>query len=241
MMAGGAAPGASENPMTAGDALAAWRSAAAQASAGTSEEALYRRALAWVRAEGVSGTVLDYGAGTGTLSRMLFDLHQFDKMIGADLMQRPSNLPEAIEWLAQDLNHPLSIPDDHLDALLSVEVIEHLENPRAVARDWFRMLKPGGRLFFTTPNADSWRSLVTLALKGHHQEFTDENYPAHITALVGTDLRRILTEAGFEAIECAYALTSRLYGRLTWAGLLPSLKPGRRTGKHAVVTARKPL
>ena len=225
--------------MTTGDALAAWRSAAAEASAGTSEEALYRRAVAWVQAEGVRGDVLDYGAGTGTLSRMLFDLHRFEKVIGADLMQRPANLPHPIDWLAQDLNHPLAFPDSHFDALLSVEVIEHLENPRAVARDWFRLLKPGGRLFFTTPNADSWRSLVTLALKGHHQEFTDENYPAHITALIGADLRRILKEAGFEAIRFEYALTSRLYGRVTWARLLPWLKPSRRTGKHAVVTARK--
>jgi SAM-dependent methyltransferase len=241
MMAAVEDPGASENPMSTGDALAAWRSAAAEASAGTSEEALYRRALAWVQAEGVSGTVLDYGAGTGTLSRMLFDLQRCEKILAADLMQRPSNLPDAIEWLAQDLNHPLAISDNYVDALLSVEVIEHLENPRAVARDWFRLLKPGGRLFFTTPNADSWRSLVTLALKGHHQEFTDENYPAHITALVGIDLRRILREAGFEAITFEYALTSRLYGRVTWAGLLPWLRPSRRTGKHAVVTALKPL
>lgn len=226
--------------MTADDGLAAWRSAAAKASAGTSEEALYRRAVAWVQAEGIRGKMLDYGAGTGTLSRMLFALQQFEKLIAADLMQRPSNLPEGIEWLAQDLNHPLAIPGDSFDALISVEVIEHLENPRAVARDWFRLLKPGGQLFFTTPNTDSWRSLVTLALKGHHQEFTEENYPAHITALVGTDLRRILTEAGFEAIKFEYALSSRLYGRTTWATLLPWLKSGRRTGKHAVVTARKP-
>jgi 2-polyprenyl-3-methyl-5-hydroxy-6-metoxy-1,4-benzoquinol methylase len=226
--------------MSAGDTLAAWRSAAAQASAGISEHALYLKAMEWVRAEGFGGTVIDYGAGTGTLSRMLSEAQKFEKIIGADLMQRPLDLPAAVEWLAQDLNEPLTLPDGCADVAVSVEVIEHLENPRAVARDWFRLLKPDGRLFFTTPNADSWRSLVTLALKGHHQEFTDENYPAHITALVGLDLKRILTEAGFEAIKFEYALSSRLYGRTTWATLLPWLKSGRRTGKHAVVTARKP-
>ena len=220
--------------------LAAWRAAAAQASGGTSEAELYPTALAWVEAEGLGGRVLDYGAGTGTLAKLLGEGGRFDAVVGADLMARPAELPAANEWLSQDLNQPLALPDASFDAVLSVEVIEHLENPRAVARDWFRLLKPGGRLFFTTPNADSWRSLATLALKGHHQEFTDENYPAHITALVGADLKRILAEAGFAGIEIGYALTSRLYGAVTWASLLPRWRPGRRTGKHAVVTATKP-
>ncbi|HXV26297.1 MAG TPA: methyltransferase domain-containing protein [Alphaproteobacteria bacterium] len=184
--------------------------------------------------------MLDYGAGTGSLTRRLLGTGRFESVVGVDLMERSGDIPAGIEWHVQDLNQPLNLLVGSVDAILSIEVIEHLENPRAIARDWFRLLKPGGHLFFTTPNTDSWRSLVTLAVKGHHQEFTDENYPAHITALVGTDLKRVLAEAGFESIKVGYALTSRLYGRVTWATLIPWLEPGRRTGKHAVVTALKP-
>jgi len=222
------------------ETLESWRLRAAAASGGTSIDALYDRAAAWVRTLSRESRLLDYGAGSGTLLRRLLAGESPAKMIGADLLPRPVELSPEVAWLEQDLNRPLALSAESLEAIVAIEVIEHLENPRAVARDWFRLLKPGGRLFATTPNTESWRSILTLVVKGHHQEFTDENYPAHITALVGTDLRRVLTEAGFTDLRFGYVLTSRLVGRLTWTSLLPWLRPGRRTGKHVVVTAVKP-
>jgi 2-polyprenyl-3-methyl-5-hydroxy-6-metoxy-1,4-benzoquinol methylase len=124
--------------------LAEWRAAAAEASGGTSEDALYRVALAWLEAQHLGGCVLDYGAGAGGLSALLCASGRFDAIVAADLMRRPARLPDAVEWLSQDLNHALAFAEAGFDALFSIEVIEHLENPRAVARDWFRLLKPGG-------------------------------------------------------------------------------------------------
>ena len=37
--------------------------------------------------------------------------------------------------------------------MVSAEVIEHLENPRGVAREWFRLLRPGGSVLLSTPLA----------------------------------------------------------------------------------------
>ena len=137
--------------MSPSETLEAWRLRAAAASGGASIDALYDRAVAWLRTVPAGGRVLDYGAGTGSLSRLLLETQRFDAITGADLMQRPSELPGAIEWLAQDLNQPLDLAPGGFDAILSVEVIEHLENPRAVARDWFRLLKPGGNALLTVP------------------------------------------------------------------------------------------
>ena len=36
--------------------------------------------------------------------------------------------------------------DGSFDAIISTEVIEHLENPRAVFREFARLVRPGGRL-----------------------------------------------------------------------------------------------
>ena len=76
-------------------------------------------------------------------------------------------------------------------------MIEHLENPRAVFREFHRLLRPRGTLLLTTPNQESLRSLAALVLRGHFVDFLDGSYPAHITALVRKDFERIAAEAGF--------------------------------------------
>jgi 2-polyprenyl-3-methyl-5-hydroxy-6-metoxy-1,4-benzoquinol methylase len=149
----------------------------------------------------IAGDCLDFGAGTGNLTRLIQDLKCFNSITAADIMQFDNvNTDEslkAVHWINQDLNKSLSVPDEYFDVILSSEVIEHLENPRSVAREWFRLLRPSGTLIFSTPNNESYRSLMSLFFKGHFVAFRDTCYPAHITALLRKDMERILYEAGF--------------------------------------------
>lgn len=48
--------------------------------------------------------------------------------------------------------------DRSFDLIVSTEVIERLENPRVVAREFARLMCLGGRLILTTPNLESARS-----------------------------------------------------------------------------------
>ena len=85
----------------------------------------------------------------------------------------------------------------------AVEVIEHLENPRALIRELARVVKPGGWVIVTTPNQLSALSLLTLVAKGRFAAFQDGDYPAHRSALLAIDLVRIGRECRLrdEAIE----------------------------------------
>ena len=85
--------------------------------------------------------------------------------------------------------------DGSWDVIVSAEVIEHLENPRATVREWARLLKPGGLLVFSTPNNESLRSIMSLIFRGHYADFSDSSYPAHITPLLRKDIERIMQEA----------------------------------------------
>jgi 2-polyprenyl-3-methyl-5-hydroxy-6-metoxy-1,4-benzoquinol methylase len=173
------------------------RQLASVASGGISNDAVYTAFKQVLTQLDLKGEILDFGAGTGNLTRCLQVLGCFSSITAIDLMPRPEGIDESIRWLSWDLNEAIDIPAQRFDVIVSAEVIEHLENPRAVAREWFRLLSPGGTLIFSTPNNESWRSLIALLLRGHFVAFSDTCYPAHITALLRKDIDRILSETGF--------------------------------------------
>jgi len=88
--------------------------------------------------------------------------------------------------------------------IISTEVIEHLENPRAVFREFHRLLRPAGTLLITTPNQESLRSLLSLIFEGHFAAFRAGSYPAHISALVRKDLEHVFLETGFSPPGFSY-------------------------------------
>ncbi len=146
-----------------------------------------------------------------------------------------------VHWLQADLNAPLPVPDHQFDLLVAVEIIEHLENPRAVAREWRRLLKPGGQVVLSTPNVECIRSLAALVARGHFLPFTEPWYPAHITALTAADVRRVLAEAGFVNIQIRYSGHGRIPKlALTWQQASLGLLRGCRFSDNLVATAQAP-
>lgn len=210
---------------------------ASAASGGRSSGPIYGLFLRTLQELGLSGRVLDFGAGRGALTR---ELTMFDEVVSTDLMDRPEDVHTT--WHAQDLNAPTTFDDQSFDVIVSAEVIEHLENPRAVAREWFRLLRPGGTVLFSTPNNESLRALVSLFFRGHFVEFRDSAYPAHITALVRTDMQRICLEAGFEAPTFRYTDHGAVPGlvRYRWQRLSGGLLRGRRFSDNVMAIARRP-
>ncbi len=173
------------------------RQAASIASGGISNQAIYDNFLELIEELNIQGDCLDFGAGIGNLTQLLQSLDYFNSITAVDIMQRPVEIDDSIKWISWDLNESLDIPSQQFDVIVSAEVIEHLENPRATVREWFRLLRPNGIIIFSTPNNESWRALIALLLQGHFVLFSDTCYPAHITALLRKDIWRILGEVGF--------------------------------------------
>jgi hypothetical protein len=72
------------------------------------------------------------------------------------------------------------------------------------------VVRPGGWVVVTTPNQLSVLSLLTLVTKQRFSAFQDNAYPAHRTALLEVDLRRIFAECGLDEVEVRYTCSGRV-------------------------------
>lgn len=214
--------------------------ARARQSLGRSGDAIYRMvAEAITEAGATGGTLVDVGCGSGNLLSYLGG--RFSRLVGVDAV-RYGGLRAEAEFAQADLNSASwPLPEACADVVAAVEVIEHLENPRAFVRELVRLVKPGGLVVVTTPNQQSLLSLLTLLLKGRHAAFQDVDYPAHLTALLEVDLRRIAAECGLEGVRVRYSHSGRVV--LTpwhYPRPLPLFAP-RAFSDNVLLAGRRPL
>jgi cyclopropane fatty-acyl-phospholipid synthase-like methyltransferase len=146
--------------------------------------------------------ILDVGAGAGAFSRRLLD-HGYHNV-------------QAVEWRADsfavpgvpvyplDLNQSWSesLPGRY-DAVVSLEVIEHLENPWHFARQCAAAVHPGGWVLISTPNIESSRSRLEFLLTGQFRFFRECDYAdcGHISSLTSRQMTWLGQRAGLELVE----------------------------------------
>ena len=179
----------------------------ARQSRGVSDHAIHRMVAAALRERGVRGDVADIGAGEGRFRDVAADL--CSSFVAVDVV-RHHGLAPVVRFVRADLDREaIPLPDASADAVVAIETIEHLENPRALVRELARVVRRGGWVAVTTPNQLSLLSLASLILKGQFVAFQDGSYPAHRTALLEADLRRIAAECGLEQVDVRYTCRGR--------------------------------
>jgi len=93
---------------------------------------------------------------------------------------------------------PLPYPSAHFDAVVSMDVVEHLVDPLPWLADALRVLKPGGLLFLTTPNyaSRSLRAIENTALEAIARAQGFSRKQLHPSKLDAPSLLSLLARAG---------------------------------------------
>lgn len=184
--------------------------ARARLTLGTSAEPIDQTVATLLAERQVNGVLVDVGCGTGNLRRAVG--RRFDRYIGADVV-RYEGFPPAGEFHSIDAaSGRVQLGDAVADVVAAVETIEHVENPRAFARELTRLCRPGRWVVITTPNQLSLLSKLTLVLRHEFNAFRAGSYPAHLTALLEVDLRRIAGECGWTDVTIRYTGDGRMPG-----------------------------
>ncbi|MBK9295025.1 MAG: methyltransferase domain-containing protein [Oligoflexia bacterium] len=211
---------------------------ASDQSLGLSSQTIYDCILTLVNAHKLGGSVLDYGAGVGALTKQLNESGLFNKTSAVDFMPRPENLNESVLWKQQNLNESILDWNNSFDLIIASEVIEHLENPRAMLRNCAQMLKPGGHIILSMPNNESLRSILSLIFRGHFVDFLDNSYPAHISALLLKDVYRIFNEVQLGEVKTQYTNSGKIpkFTNVMWPKLLFK---GKRFSDNVIIVGVK--
>lgn len=101
-----------------------------------------------------------------------------------------------IRWEVMDIE-AIAHEDASFDTVISCETIEHVPHPQKALRELSRILRPGGRLFLTTPNYMGLLGLYRIYLGLSGRTYTEEGQPInHFMLLPHT--RSMVVKAGLK-------------------------------------------
>jgi SAM-dependent methyltransferase len=145
------------------------------------------------------GRMLDVGCGDGWVLKLARELGWNEE--GVDFDRRAVDL---VRRKGLRVRHgrlaDQCYPDDSFDLVLMSHVIEHVHDPLGTLREIRRVLRRGGTLTVTTPNAGSW---------GHRhfgRDWRGLEPPRHLRIFNADSLSALVKRAGFGRIAVSSTL-----------------------------------
>lgn len=153
--------------------------------------------------EPVEGEVLDIGCADGVFSRVILDKSRAKKLIGIDVLKTSIawaknhwQKEKKMEFQVGDA-HNLNFNDSSFSAVVCLEVLEHVRNPRKALKEIKRVLEKKGYAIFLVPT-DSllFRMIWFLWLHFYPRGWVWKE--THIQTYKKDYLVRLCREAGFK-------------------------------------------
>jgi ubiquinone/menaquinone biosynthesis C-methylase UbiE len=147
-------------------------------------------------------SVLDVGCGRGYLGDVVRELG--GRYTGADFVASRTDFRLVLADAAI-----LPFPDAAFDAICCIDAFEHFPDPDAVAREFRRVVRPGGFLFLSVPNYANLAGVVKICSEALGWSPRDSWapfrrwQPQELERFVtNARVRRIFARAGFNRARC---------------------------------------
>lgn len=172
-----------------------------------SPERLYEEKLRQIIAPG--DRVLDAGCGAGKFFGMEFAREIGCRLVGIDLRQDLRSNSEIDFGVRAELDG-LPFSDGSFDVVNCRLVIEHVDFPVAVLKEFYRVLKPGGRLAIFTPNLLHYFGVAaSVTPQWFHVWFNsrvrgfdeEDTFPTRYRANTRRRVRKLFLKSGFSGAD----------------------------------------
>lgn len=159
---------------------------------------LFRRLLRNI--PGSALAILDVGGGAGwelTWMRQLDSRIRFTQVVDLDAAAESTARANGHEYYRGTIEQFAG--DRRFDLILMLNLIEHVQDPRAVLAKASGLLSPGGRLLLKTPNIDSLDARVF-----RHANWAGYHCPRHWVLFTSTSLIDLAASAGLVVEDFRY-------------------------------------
>jgi 2-polyprenyl-3-methyl-5-hydroxy-6-metoxy-1,4-benzoquinol methylase len=140
-----------------------------------------------------NGSLLDVGCSFGAFLEAAKSVGW--KACGVEVASLPASVAARYHNVFHGYLSDAPYEPDSFDVVHLNNVIEHASSPRALVRDIERVLRPGGLLYISTPNVDSY----SMALQRARWKYVGGQ--GHIYLMGLKTLRRLLETEGFEVVR----------------------------------------
>jgi len=159
-----------------------------------------------------SCTLLDAGCGRHAEFLVKYK-DKVKRAIGVDLVEFDPGVKNiGLELLQSDLMN-IELKDGSVDLIISRSVMEHLEKPLPVFTTLHRILRPGGRFIFLTPNLGDYVSIFAKLIPNRFHPWIvartegrkeEDTFPTFYRSNTHAALTRLAMKSNFKLVSCRY-------------------------------------